>query len=211
MRSFKVKLWGSIVLLAGFAIVLGCGSGTDLLDDIGYRYRISSANPSDRGAETKDIDVWHDCDNDLSNGDDGEDSLTAATVTLAFKSNTDEADIFVYQIQTDFTLSKYSGPVAPPELPSNTSSVNIFVPGNGGSSDPQEIDLLSPADKLAYTDTITDAGLTTQAVFHVKVTAFLTYTPGSADNTLEISRSFDINVGNFQHSSCTADEEAATP
>lgn len=206
MRSFNVKLWSCIGVLAGLAIILGCGSGSDLLDEAGYRYQISLATPKDRNTATSDIDVYLTCDDLTSNGDEGEDSLTKASVTLTFLSGADQPDAWVYRIQIEYTLIEAVGaPSATPAIPTNTYNMDIFIPGDGGSGT-DDVDLLTILDKEAYRALIGtgDNGSSTEAVFQVHLTAFLTYSPESPSTDLEISKDFTINVGNFEDSSCTA-------
>jgi len=56
MRSFNVKILGCIGLLAALAIILGCGSGNDLLDTTAFQYSASIV-PQDGEEKTWDIDV----------------------------------------------------------------------------------------------------------------------------------------------------------
>lgn len=208
MRPLNVKLLCCISFLTGLAVFAGCGGSSDPLDEIGYRYQISIAAPEDRGESTSDIDLWHDCDNVYANGDDGEDLLTKATVTLTFKSNTGTEDIWVYRIRIDYSLIEWNFGVAgdpgvTPSIASNVFDLDIFIPGNGGTSS-EEIDLLALVDKSDYRTLLglNDAGLQTRAVFQVTVTAYLTYTPSSPESDIEITKRFTINVQNFADSSC---------
>lgn len=210
MRPLNVKLLCCISFLTVLAVFAGCGESSDPLDEIGYRYQISAAAPQDRGESTSDIDLWRDCDNvyDPTNGGDGEDLLTKATVTLTFQSNTGTEDIWVYRIRIDYSLIEWSFGAAGPPLvtPSIASSIfdaDIFIPGNGGSSS-EEIDLLDIVDKAIYQNRLgeNNAGLQTGAIFQVTVTAYLTYRPSSPENDIEIRKNFTINVANFAHSSC---------
>ena len=208
MRSFNVKLWGCIGLFAGFAIILGCGSGSDLLDESGYRYQISSAVPQDRDVDTSDIDIFQTCDDVVSNGDEGEDDITKAAVTLKFLSSEDQPDVWVYRIQIEYTLLEYQGsPASTPSIPTNTYDMDIFIPGDGGTST-AEVDLLTITDKAAYLGIVgnNDAGAATEAVFQVHITAFLTYSPESPIDDLRISNDFPISVGNFETASCSTEE-----
>jgi len=208
MRAFHVKLWGCIGLLAGFAIILGCGSGTDLLDEVGYRYQISVVVPSDRNVDTSDIDVFQTCDDVLSNGDEDEDSITKAQVALTFLSEKETPDVWVYHITMEYTLLESTGtPAATPSIPTNAFNVDIFIPGDGGTNT-TDVDLLTIADKEAYKAVIgnNDAGAAVEAVFQVHVTAYLTYSPESPNDDLQITHNFTINVGNYESASCTADE-----
>jgi len=59
MRPFNVKLLCCIGLLTGLAIVMGCGSGGDLLDETATRYS-AYATPQDTGGDTQEIDVIQD-------------------------------------------------------------------------------------------------------------------------------------------------------
>lgn len=206
MRPFNVKLWGCIGLLAGLAIILGCGSGTDLLDEVGYRYQISVASVEDRNVATSDIDVFQTCDDVVTNGTEDEDSLIKAQVSLTFLSGEDQPDVWVYRIQIEYTLiERVGGDLSKtPNIPTNAYNVDIFVPGEGGTGS-ADVDLLTIADKEAYRLVVgnDDNGAATEAVFQVHVTAYLTYSPESPSNDLEITKNFTINVGNYEAASCT--------
>jgi hypothetical protein len=208
MRQFNVKLWGCIGLLAGLSIILGCGSGTDLLDQTGYRYQISLAVPEDRNVSTSDIDVYQSCNDVYSDGDEDEDSITKAQVEVTFQSQSDTPDIWVYRVQIEYTLLEAFGtPDNTPVIPTNISNVDIFIPGDGGTST-ASIDLLTITDKEIYTALIgnNDNGIAVEAVFQVRLTAYLTYSPSSpnSDSAIEVTKDFTINVGNYYTDSCNS-------
>lgn len=210
MRPLNVKLLCCISFLIGVAIFAGCGGSSDPLDEIGYRYQILGAVTEDRDETTTDIDLWQDCDNifDLTNDGDGEDPLTKATVTLSFEANLGAKDIWVYRIRIDYDLIEYhfglaGDPGVTPSIASNVFDLDVFIPGDGGTST-EEIDLLSIVDKADYENLLglNDAGLQTVALFQVTVTAYLTYTPSSPENDIELQKNFTINVANFADESC---------
>lgn len=215
MRRFSVKQFCCLGFLAGLMIILGCGSSGDPIDESGYRYQITTASVEDRNAETNDIDIWQDCDNDYANGTDGEDEMTGSSVTLTFESNENqEDDVWVYVMRKEYTLLNWTeGDAGPPDttpaIPTKIWDEDVFIPGEGGQSDPVEIDLLSTTDKEQYRNLLgkDNAGLQTRAEFQVKITAFLTYTPQDPETHLEINRSFTINVQNFMDDSCSDEEE----
>jgi hypothetical protein len=91
MRPFNVKLMGCIGLLIVLAIIAGCGSSGDLLDETGTKYNAYVLPQDGYSDETKyEVDVFsHLCDS----GD--YESLFAAYVQVIIEADDTDPDFYV--------------------------------------------------------------------------------------------------------------------
>ena len=146
MRPFNVKLLCCIGLF-GFAIILGCGSGGDLLDEPGQRYtaNIAIKDPKD---ETLSVDVIQDyCEADW------EDYYPAsAAVEFAVDANAPGITLTGYTLEY-IPLESEDGTgtiVMPPTLDSPLRGGNLGIDIASGGSASFDITCMSVDTKEEY-------------------------------------------------------------
>lgn len=147
MRSFNVKLWSCIAILTVLAmIVVGCGSGNDLLDEVGQRYT-ASIEIEDNGEGTLTVDIARElCDSDFEDY-----GPTIANVTVAVSSDAPGITLQSYTIQYIPQLSPDSTNklVMPPDLADGfTGSYSVDIAS--GSSGTFSLTCMSTDTKEEY-------------------------------------------------------------
>lgn len=198
MRRAGYTRWLTLILVAVLWLC-GCGSGAEPLDEVGWRYYISSVVAKDRNAATNDIDIAQSCP-DPTIG-----LLTKATMDLTVSAADDaEYDIYLYRISIRYDLLEYNGTAdPPPSIPTVPRPVTILIPYNG--SQPVPVDLLTLAQKYDYRDQLDSYD--EDATFQVTVTAYMTFTPSEPQNDYETSYSFQIQLTDFADGSCAPPAE----
>jgi hypothetical protein len=133
MRSFNVKHWSCIGILAVLAaIFVGCGSGNDLLDEVGQRYT-ASVEIEDNGEGTLTVDIAQDmCDSDWEDY-----GPAIANVTIAAATDAPGITLQSYTIEYIPQLSPNSLNVLvmPPDLADGfTGSYSVDIAPGGSST-----------------------------------------------------------------------------
>ena len=164
MRPFNVKLLGCIGIIMVLAMIInGCGSGNDLLDEVGGR-TVANLEISDGGDDdTQAIDtaVITDCD---ANGvaDDPEDPLTPVSAIVSVSVATNAPGVHLLSYVVNFipvpTVGRDNLEHTPPTLPSKSGQFNS-VDVDSGSSGSDSILIMSVDQKL-YVDTQFTAAIT---------------------------------------------------
>jgi hypothetical protein len=147
MRSFNVKLWGCIGTICVMAMIFGCGSGNDLLDETGQRYTASIAI-QDLDEETLTVDAIQDfCDDDVEDFGDA-----TASVTVGVSTDAPGITLQSYVLEY-FPLESEDGTgtiVMPPTLdsPLTGGGTGIDIPSGGSAT--FEITCLSVETKQEF-------------------------------------------------------------
>jgi hypothetical protein len=170
MRSFNVKLLCCIGLLAGLAMIIGCGSGGDLLDEVGFRYSASVVTVLDGDEETSNLDFQSDdCDGNISTIDDDtnvytwtmEVSVTSQTSTAQLRVNSFTVTLIPLDgLYLDDATLDYT-PMTPITLPAQLGNLTYqyntpLLLAAGSMSFTMPI-LWSPQDKFYYLDLLEEA------------------------------------------------------
>ena len=174
MRPFNVKLVCCIGLfIVAATIIIGCGSGSDLLDEVGYRYTAHVTTVIDGEEETSNLDIGaDDCDLNASTPDD--DTLVYSwTIALMVEADENTPDLRVNGFTV--TLTPIDGlyeddatgdmiPMTPITMPAQLGNLTYqyttpLLMQNGSIEFTMPI-LWSPQDKFYYLDLLEDmAGL----------------------------------------------------
>jgi hypothetical protein len=135
MRSVNVKLWGCIGSLMVLAmIIFGCGSGNDLLNEVGQRY---SANVEivDNAEPRLTIDIAQDlCDSTWEDY-----GPSSANVTISVASDAPGITLQSYTIDYIPQLSATGDPTVPTVMPEDLATplpaaYNIDIPSGGSAT-----------------------------------------------------------------------------
>ena len=147
MRPFNVKLLCCIGLLAGLAVVIGCGAGGDLLDETGQRYTANIAI-QELDEETLSVDVIQDfCDTDVEDY-----GPASAAVNFAVDVNAPGITLQNYTIEY-IPLPSEDGTgtiVMPPTLDSPLTGGNLGIDIVSGGTAAFEITCISVDTKEEY-------------------------------------------------------------
>ncbi len=143
MRPFNMKLLCCIGLLMGVAmIILGCGSGGDLLDQPGYRYTAYMTLEDADEENVIEIDIYQipDCNGDGVTDDPEPFTDVLATINIDVDEDAPGITLKGYTIEYIPLLSPDSGGVyrLGPNLIDLTDhgSFNFHIPSNGTGSFP---------------------------------------------------------------------------
>jgi len=140
MRPFNVKLLGCIGLILISAMVIhGCGSGNDLLDEVGGRYvfDLELADGGEDAVHQIDLVQILDCDAD-GTADDPEDPLTDVIGTISVEVVDDAPGVTMLSYVVNYypTPGVDSGGIVrtPPAITSKSGQFNSFFVDSGGSN-----------------------------------------------------------------------------
>ena len=175
MRPFNVKLCGCIGSLILMLIISGCGSGNDLLDEVGGRttYDLTLGDGGDDDVLQVDISQITDCNGDGAT-DDPEDPLTPVLGEITVSVASDAPGLTLLSYVVNFiripTVDMNNTAQTPVQLASNSGQFNSFDIDSGtvGTSDAFLIMTVNQKavvyDYLAATPTLISALYTIEVV-----------------------------------------------
>lgn len=168
--------YGLAVILLLFAIAMtGCGSSSDLLDELGWRWRTDSPKVYDGETERYIVDPT---------------TTDPASIELTFTSSADtETDVFLRDITLTFQGDGYG-----PALASRRySGDGTLLSGNGGSLT-EKIYFLTATNKAQYLAAIGGSADNFSSDYSVSIVAHFSYTQDadSDDVTIEEDTFFTV-------------------
>jgi hypothetical protein len=165
MRPFNVKLWSCIGLLIGFligsAIIIGCGSGNDLLDEVGGRtvVDLSLSDAGNSGVHEIDIVQNLDCDGDPTTNDPEDFFEVTGTITVTVADDAPGLTMLSYVVNYYAVPGADSKGViqTPPAIESKQGQFNSFDVDSGASNS-DTIIVMTIDQKLALASELWGAG-----------------------------------------------------
>ena len=165
MRAFNVKLLGCIGLFIVLAMLInGCGSGNDLLDEVGgtTTFNLELSDGGDDNTQQLDIFQILDCD-DNGTFDDPEDPLTPVfgTVTVTVSETAPGMSFLSYVV--NFipvpTVGEDNIAYTPPTLTSKSGQFNSFDVDSASSGSDSFIIMTVDQKQYVYTQLLLNANL----------------------------------------------------
>ncbi|MEJ2661745.1 MAG: hypothetical protein P8Z73_13620 [Desulfobacteraceae bacterium] len=205
MRAFNMKLsacFGALLILA--MVINGCGSGSDLLDEVGGRtvVELSLTDGGDDGVHELDIVQTLDCNGD-GTLDDPEDFFeVTGTISVAVAKDAPGVTMLSY------VVNYYPIPgvdtvgvvQVPPDIPSKQAQFNSFDVASGGSNS-DSIIVMTIDQKLAVANDIaTVAAYSNVVTFLYNIEVVVTFQDYEG-NTKNESLFVDVNLGNYDNCS----------
>ena len=202
MRPFNVKLLCCFGLLAGLAIIVGCGS-SDLLDPLaGNDYLASISLTGGDGDAPNDLEVFAsaDCDGNATT-DDPEPGLAGIVGTLTIQSSADAPFLQIRQYRVDYIPQQSpligGGTDLPPALePPETVEQTINVQPNGTVSAPLN-NIMTIDTKLFYAFDPDGLGTFAQGIYVIRVTLY-----GEDENNQSVTLPIDTVVRMMDIDNC---------
>lgn len=199
MRPFNVKLLCSIGLLIGLAVTMGCGSGSDLLDEPGDRYTAFMSLTDAQDDDVLNIDVFFNPDCDGNGVFDDPEPFTdvIAYINIAVSANAPGITLRSYTIEYIPLLSPDSNGVyrLGPDLIDLTDhgSFTIHVSSNGEATFPITCMSMDTKNDLAF-HMVTDADLANLEVARYTIRITLHFEDDSLeDRDIIVDRTVDMS------------------
>jgi hypothetical protein len=202
MRPFNVKLLGCIGLILISAMVIqGCGSGNDLLDEVGGRnvFELTLSDAGEEGVHEIDIFQTADCDGDLTTTDPEDFTEVDGIIAVSVASDAPGLQLISYVVHYHAVPGVDTVGVVqtPPAIASKQGQFNSFFVDSGGEYE-DSIIVMTIDQKYALVNDLAAATYANVATVLYNIEIEVTWQDYEG-NTFTKSFFIDANMGNYDH------------
>jgi hypothetical protein len=203
MRPFNVKLLGCIGLILISAMVIhGCGSGNDLLDEVGGRnvFELVLSDAGEEGSHEIDIVQNPDCDGDLTTSDPEDFTELDGIITVTVAADAPGLTLLSYVVHYHAVPGVDTVGVVqvPPAIASKQGQFNSFFVDSGDSYTDSLILMTIDQKYTLVDDLAADATYTNVATVLYNIEVEITFQDYEG-NTSTKSLFIDANMGGYDN------------